>query len=38
MTREMYKEIWWGKLKGGNHLKGLGVDGRIIRKCALKGW
>jgi hypothetical protein len=26
----MYRGIWWGKLKGRNHLEELGVDGRRI--------
>ena len=28
--------FWWGNLKERDHLKYLGIDGRIILKCMLK--
>ena len=30
--------LWWGDLRGTDHLKDLGVDGRIILKCACQKW
>jgi hypothetical protein len=28
--KEMHIKFWWANLKGGDHLEGLGVDGRIM--------
>jgi len=28
--------FWWGGLRQGDHLEGLGVDGRILLKWILK--
>ena len=33
---EMYTEFWWGNLRERDHLKDLGVDGRILLKYILK--
>jgi hypothetical protein len=37
-TGEVHTEFWWGGLRETNHLKDLGVDGRIILKYILKTW
>jgi hypothetical protein len=29
---EVYTELWWGNLRGEDHLENTGVDGRIILK------
>jgi hypothetical protein len=29
-TGEVHTGFWWGTLMEGNHIEGLGVDGRII--------
>jgi hypothetical protein len=29
---ELCTEFWWGNLKEGDHLEGLGVDRRVILK------
>jgi hypothetical protein len=36
----MHVGLWWGNLWERDHLKDIGVDGRIILKCILKeiGW
>jgi len=34
---KMRTEFWWGNLKPRDYLEDLGVDGRIILKCILKG-
>jgi hypothetical protein len=33
---EMHRGFWWRNLKERDHLKALGVDGRIILKGTLK--
>ena len=30
--------LWWGDLREGDHLEGLGIDVRIILKCIFKKW
>jgi hypothetical protein len=35
---EVHTGFWWGTLKEGDHLKDLGIDGRIILKCIFKKW
>ena len=35
---EMQTGFWWGHLREGEHLKDLGVDGRIILKLIFKMW
>jgi len=32
----MHKEFWWGNLKDTDHLKDLGISGRMILKWILK--
>lgn len=32
----MYSGFWWGKPEGNSHLKGIGIDRRIIVKLILK--
>ena len=35
----MHVDFWWGKFKEREHLRGLGVDGRIILNRSLQiGW
>jgi hypothetical protein len=29
---EVHARIWWGKVKVGNHLGDLGIDGKLILK------
>ena len=33
---EMHTGFWWGRLKEGDHLEDLGLEGRIILKLILK--
>jgi hypothetical protein len=28
--RDMHAGFWWGSLRGSDHFKDLGIDGRII--------
>jgi len=36
IRREVHTGFWWGNLRERDHLKDLGVDGRIILKKFLK--
>jgi hypothetical protein len=43
MEGEVHSGLWWGNLKERGHLKGQGVDGRLIlkhikRKFVRRGW
>jgi hypothetical protein len=33
---EVHTAFWWGDLREGDHLEGLGVDGTIILKWILR--
>jgi hypothetical protein len=35
---EVHTGFWWGDLREGEHLKDLGIDGRIILKWVFKKW
>jgi hypothetical protein len=35
---EVHRGIWWGSLMEGDHLDGLGVDGRITVKWIFNKW
>jgi hypothetical protein len=35
---EVHTGFWWGKLRGGNHLKNPGIDGKIILKQIVRQW
>jgi hypothetical protein len=35
---EVRTGFWWGKLREGDHLEHLGINGRIILKCIVKKW
>jgi hypothetical protein len=35
---EFHTEVWWGNLNERDHLKDLGIDGRITLKCIFKTW
>jgi len=37
-TGKLHKGIWWGDLKGRDHLEDLGVDKRLITKWIFKKW
>jgi hypothetical protein len=37
-TGELQTEFWWGNLSERDHLKDLGIDGRIKLKCISKKW
>jgi len=37
-TGELHTGFWWETLREGDHLEGLGVDGRIILKRIFKQW
>jgi hypothetical protein len=32
VRRGAYRVLWWGNLNEGDHLEGIGIDGRIILK------
>ena len=34
----MHTGFWWGTLEERDHLKDLGIDGRIIVKLIFKKW
>jgi hypothetical protein len=34
----MHTGFWWGNPREGDHLKDIGVDGRIILKWILEKW
>jgi hypothetical protein len=34
---ELHTRFWWGKLRKGEHLEDLPVDGRITLKCLWDG-
>jgi len=34
--KDMLAKFCWGSLRGKDNLEDVGVDGRIILKCALK--
>jgi len=36
--REVYRGIWWGKLRERHRLKNTSVDGRIILRLMLMKW
>jgi hypothetical protein len=36
--REVHREFWWGDLRERDHLKNLGLDGKIILKWVIKKW
>ena len=37
-TEMVRTALWWGDLREGDHLEGLGIDVRIILKCIFKKW
>jgi hypothetical protein len=37
-TGEVHAGYWWGVLKEGDHVRDLGIDGRIILKLMFKKW
>jgi len=37
-TGEVHVRFWWGNLKERDHLKDLGVDGRITLKWMFNKW
>jgi hypothetical protein len=36
--RAVHTGFWWGDLRGSDHLRDPGVDGRIILKWIFKTW
>jgi hypothetical protein len=36
--RKMHTGFWWGHLREGDHLKDLGIYGRIILQWIFKKW
>jgi len=34
----VYTGFWWGYLRERDHLKDLGVNGRIILRCIIGKW
>jgi hypothetical protein len=32
------KVLWWGKLRGRDHLEDPGVDEKIILRCIFRKW
>jgi hypothetical protein len=34
---KIHTQFWWGNLKETDHLKDLGLDGRIVLKCIFRG-
>jgi hypothetical protein len=37
-AREVHTGYWRESLKERHHLKGTGIDGRVILKCIFKTW
>jgi len=35
---EAYRGFWWGKLRERDHLRGPGIDGRIILRWMFRTW
>jgi len=35
---EVHTGFWWGNLRGKDHLKDPGIDGRIILKWIFRKW
>jgi len=35
---EVHTGIWWGNLRGRDHLEDPGVDGRIILRWIFRKW